>query len=335
MTTSSSANDLRLGLVGPGRTRNGLGPFLAKHCAAAGARVVAVAGRGIESSRAAAAHLARDLGHAIEAHAGVTDLVRRGDLAGLVIAAPIEAHLHALRTALAARLPTLCEKPLVDVGEDAAALEVVEGFARQGILLVENCQWPFALAALRRRGAVPSSPPRSFAMRLSPTGHGRHMLVDAASHFVSLLQALFAPDPPGGGRGGELTLGGMRFSTRAADAEATELDLEVHGAGGRATARLELVRCPHQPRPAWLAFDGERLVREIGQPAYQWQFRAGQSLYAIGDPQADLVYSFVQLLSQPSPELVRRHTAAITCRARLFASIVRAFDGEPRDGTGG
>lgn len=314
----ATRDELRLGLVGPGRTRNGLGPFLARHLERAGARVIAVAGRSAERTQGAAEALARDLGHPVEAHADVGQLVRRGDLAGLVIAAPIEAHLPALRAALAAGLPTLCEKPLVDVTEHAAAMTVVRAFAAAGVPLLENCQWPWALASLRRAGVVAATAPRSFAMRLSPAGRGRTMLVDSLSHFVSLLQAL------GALRDGA-RLQACTFMATAAGAELT-VDLVVAASGPPLSARLLLVQCPQQPRPAWLEFDGRRLERRLALPAYHWVFADGQSEHGIGDPQADLAYSFVEFLSHPSPDLVRRHAAAITQRAESFAEVVGAFD---------
>jgi len=308
-----------LGLFGPGRTRNGLGPFLAQHLERAGARVVAVAGRTAERTAPAAAALAERLGHEVAVHDGIAGLVARGDLAGVVIATPIEAHLQALEAAAAARLPALCEKPLVDVGQHAAAMQAVRAFARGGVPLVENCQWPLALAALRARGALPDKPPRVFAMRLSPAGTGRTMLVDSVSHFLSLLQALY-------GTAVGVDLDGARFSSVAPDATELRLDLDVDAGGGRAQTRLHLARCPTQPRPAWLEFDGRRCERRLTLPAYHWSFTDGQSEHAVGDPQAELAYHFVELLTQPRPDLVRRHAAAIAARAELFAAVVRAFD---------
>jgi hypothetical protein len=319
-----SASPPRLGLVGPGRTRNGLGPFLARHAVAAGAEVVAVAGRTLPRTRAAAAELAAALGHPVAAHASVFELTARGDLTAVIVAAPIPAHLPALRAALAARLSTLCEKPLVDVGEHAAAMDVVGGFANAGVLLVENCQWPRALAALRRRGVLESAPPASFSMRLSPAGSGRAMLVDSVSHFLSVLQDLYGLD-----RDASAGLERIAFTGVAAEASELSVEVAVRAAGGLARARLDLVRCPAQPRPAWLEFDGRRLSRQLQLPAYVWQFRDGQTVHSIGDPQADLVYDFVQLLSQPSsasPDLVRRHAAAVANRARSFEAIVSAYD---------
>jgi len=310
---------LRFGLVGPGRTRNGLGPFLAKHLAVAGGRVVAVAGRDPARTAAAAAALGRDLGWPVAAHASLADLVGRGDIDALVIASPIDAHLPALRAALAARLPALCEKPLADRHAAEEVQATIAAFAAEGLLLAENCQWPFALAALQERGVVPRGLPRSFAMRLSPTGRGREMLVESLSHPLSLVQAL-------AGEGAAWALVGAAFSTRAPDAEAMRVELELDAGGQRCALALELVRCPEQPRPAWFALDGVRCERELILPAYRWGFRHQGGFEDVGDPQAALVYGFVASLPEPDLDLIRRHAATLAARARLFTDVVVAFD---------
>ena len=59
----SEASRLHVGIVGAGRSRNGLGPFLASHLEAAGGQVVAVSGRSADRAAAAADGLETRLGH--------------------------------------------------------------------------------------------------------------------------------------------------------------------------------------------------------------------------------------------------------------------------------
>jgi hypothetical protein len=315
-----SRRELAVGLVGPGRTRNGLGPFLARHLAAAGARVVAVAGRDLVRTQPAAAALAAQLGHDVAAYGDVARLVARGDLDALVICTPIAAHLHALQLALAARLPTLCEKPLADAGDTAAACTLIEGFAAAGVPLVENCQWPFALAALRRAGVCSTDSPGAFGMRLSPSQPGRDMLTESVSHPLSLLQDLVALDAES--RVSDVSFSGSDTALRVVwCVRGRDLDCDV---------TLDLVHTPDQPRPAWFALNGVRVTRQIELPHYYWCFEHADGTHSVGDPQAALVYSFVQLISQPDLDLARTHAAAIATRARFFAAIVGAYDAMKR-----
>lgn len=314
---------MRVGLVGPGRRRDGLGPFLAKHLAAAGAQVVAVSGRDLARTQADAAELARALGHPVAAFASVDQLLAGGNLAALAIATPIAAHREALQAAAAAGVPTLCEKPLVDLGDHAAGLAAVDAFARASVPLVENCQWPYALRALRAHAPLPARA-HTFAQRLSPSGVGRSMVLDSLSHFLSLLQEVAAIDAAS-------QLEDLRYSS--GDPAATELTLSgaLRAASGVVEFRLELVQCPAQPRPAWFALDGVRCTRELLLPQYHWQFAVADRRHSVGDPQAALVYHFVQLASEPRSEsnldVVRSLSAAIRTRARLFREILAAYPG--------
>ena len=140
---------LPAGIVGAGRSRNGLGPFLATFLERAGCRVTAVAGRSAERAVKNAVALGQQLGHAVHPCRDLDELCVTGIVA-IVIASPPEHHLAALQAAASARLPVLCEKPLVHEHHTAAAASVVSAFARAGILLTENCHWPFVLPVLQR-----------------------------------------------------------------------------------------------------------------------------------------------------------------------------------------
>lgn len=308
---------LRIGILGARRTRNGLGPFLAQHLEAAGARVAAVGGRDAASAGSAAAALATLLGHEVGAHGSVHELCRSG-IDALVIASPPGTHADALEVALAARLPTLCEKPLVEPRETDRGLALVDGFDRAGVLLVENCQWPFVLPALfTLHPQLTGATPNVLRMRLSPSQPGPGMVSDSLSHLLSLAQSLVA-------------VGG--------DTEARDVALAPFGADGlllrlilasgvsRLHCALELVPCPAQPRPAWIEVDGCRMEREIG-PGYAIQFRAEDRVVSAPDPMRELVYRFASLAQHPVDEPRRAESRRIRERARLFGHVVRCCEG--------
>ena len=310
---------VRIGLVGAGRTRNGLGPFLAKHLAAAGGQVVAVAGRSLPRTTTAAQALTAELGHVVDAHASVEDLVARGDLDGLVIASPIESHLRGLAAAAAAGLPTLCEKPLGPPADLVGVEAALARFAARALLLVENCQWPCALPAVRRLlGAGGLDDVGEFTMRLSPLAVGWDMVAEALSHFLSVAQVLRTV-------GHDARVVAPEFSTRDPGATALSVSFTLQGSFAALSCRLDLQRHETQPRPAWMTFDGRRIDREIELPRYHWRFRSGSSSESAGDPQVDLVYSFVHLIQEPDLDRTRTLAEDIRQRARLFRDIRSAF----------
>ena len=145
-------------------------------------RVVAAAGRDPARARAAVGALAGGLGHEVEARDGLLDLLSPGDLDVLIVAAPVAAHLAALRAGLDAGVHVLCEKPLVRLGEESQLASWPTGFVAAGRLLTENCQWPQTLGAFDalHPGARQSTPVR-FDMRMSPSGVGFAMVEDSLS----------------------------------------------------------------------------------------------------------------------------------------------------------
>src|SRR4051812_30430380 len=160
ITPPSNDNDvspIAVGIVGSGRTRNGLGPVLAAFLEQSRCRVVAVAGRSADRAGVNAGALEQHLGHPVYACRDVGELCT-SDIAALIIASPPEHHLAALQAAVAAKLPVLCEKPLVHEHQVSDGCAVVDAFMHDGILLMENCQWPFVLPVLQELyGAAPSS----------------------------------------------------------------------------------------------------------------------------------------------------------------------------------
>lgn len=316
----SATRAVRLGLVGPGRRRNGLGPFLAAHAEAAGACVTAVAGRDLQRTEKDAEELARRLGHPVRAYGSVADLVGGETLEGLIVASPIGAHLEALRVALDAGLATLCEKPLVAPERTPQAEGLLAAFAGRGVLLMEHCQLPCVLEAFERLhpGRL-RRPPAALELGISPSVRGRDMLLECLSHLLSVVQEV-APV------GDATRLEEADFSTRDPAAGRMEVELRFEDPAFGTRARLVMRRCVEQPRPAWLVIDGARMDREIDMRNYTISFRAGERRVPTTDPSAALVARFVSRIGVIDPVVVREEIADIAWRARRFADVVARYD---------
>lgn len=313
----------RVGIVGAGRTRQGLGPFLARWFERGGARIHGVCGRDAGRGRAAAAGLATKLGHDVRAYPDADALARSVDL--LVVACPVEGHLAGLDAALAAGVPCLCEKPLTSWRDAEAGLERVAAFRRRGLLLAENCQWPFALPALAalHPEALPPGPLhpglRSLEMRLSPSQPGRAMVEDSLSHVLSLLQAL-VPLPP------EARVRDVSREDGRDDATRDVVRFRVVSGARGVDVALHLEVCPEQPRPAWFAVDGVRLDRQIGAD-YEISFRAADGRTAkVEDPLAALVYGLLDDLSRDDRARTESLADALALRLRLYAGVLGGLE---------
>ncbi len=290
----------RLAVVGARRARSGVGGWLARHLAAAGAEIAAVVGSRLVTALEAAEALAPDLGHRPIPLAHADDLERLPDLAGLVIASPHETHEAWLRWAVGRGLHVLCEKPLVWGGEGAplAAAACARRFAQRGLHLVVNAQHPWSLPAFFalhpevRPGAV-----TRLEVALAPPSRGLAMLPDALPHALSLLHAL-APDPEG------------RVEPRSAawgDDEGRSLALRFayHGAGRAIEVDVALEEGGPPPRPMRLALDGRSATRRVEAAGYALRYEDQGRSVPLPDPMAALCRDFLRRLTQraaPTPD---------------------------------
>lgn len=311
----------RVGAIGIRRRRTGVGAFVVRDLVAAGADVPCFLATADETRDAGARELAERFG--IEAR-GYTDLDRMLDserLDALAILGPAETHAAHLEAAADAGLHALCEKPFVWGAPDLArkAADLAARFDRRGLLLWENCQWPYALPSFEalHPGAL-GKPPSRFEMRLQPAGRGVDMLGDSMPHVLSVLQAL-APDPAP-------TVSSVRFSADAPDPPAVgeappplRVEFAYRTRAADVRARAILRRTDAHPRECALVIDGREARREVG-PDYALAFSAGDRSVPLPDPMTRLVTSFVTHLRGPRAT----RSAEIATRAALLDAIVAA-----------
>ncbi len=310
----------RVALIGARRVRQGLGPFVARDLVAAGAWLAGFVGTSPASLEAARRALAEGFG--IEAR-GYLDLdtLRAAEAPdALAILSPAESHGRWLDAALAAGLHVLCEKPLLWDEPDAPghARRLARGFDAAGLVLHENCQWPFTLPdfAALHPGALER--PERFAMRLSPSSTGRRMLGDALPHALSLLQALSPAE--------QTRLEDVRFSTREASAGELEVSFVYAAPPAAIEARVHLVRSDAVPREAGYAVNGRAVRREVRPPDYRICFVADGREVAVPDPLGRLVARFVEEVASPPARRSASRTAEIVQRVELLDALLRAWD---------
>ncbi|MEE9598288.1 MAG: Gfo/Idh/MocA family oxidoreductase [Acidiferrobacterales bacterium] len=188
------------------------------------------------------------------------------------ICSPAEVHLHDLEVAAEAGCHVFCEKPMwwsrpnsrSTVGHApkfaSVLLALVDRYTQKGRFLALNTQWPFTLPAFRELHPGAHSegrPVRSFSMWLSPASRGYPMVVDAAPHLLSMLQALLGP--------GQL---------QDIDTEFQHLpDLGAHAHGlisldymhdkGETGVTFKLSRCLETSKPAGYAINGAFVERHL------------------------------------------------------------------------
>jgi Oxidoreductase family, NAD-binding Rossmann fold len=301
-----------VGIVGAGRTRAGLGPFLAAFLEQEGFFVAGVSGRSLERAAANAETIGQQLGHEVKPFPSPTALCASG-VTALVIASPPEFHIEALQAAAEAGLPALCEKPLVHQNHSKEGAEVIEDFARKRLPLLENCQWPYVLPAfVQLHGAIENGEHRRVEMGLGPPRPGQEMVQNTVSHLLSVVQAVF---------NSSAVVSDVSLADPSYKETRNLLRFRLVGRNKTVDGLLHLEICATVPRPAWLAINGCRMDRRVGQ-GYSIVFAANGVAVAIADPTRELVKHFALLVRNQDPALIDQDRDRIRQRLEWYRLIL-------------
>jgi hypothetical protein len=268
----------------------------------------------VERAHENAAVLAQRLGHAVQPCRDLDDLCASG-IAVMVVASPPEHHLPALQAALAAKVPVLCEKPLVHEQDGAAGASVAAAFVRAGLPLSENCQWPFVLPALRELyGSSIATPVRHVSLGLAPSRPGREMVQTTLSHVLSLAQAVARVDA-------DTTVSSVSLDRPSLLSTPNVVRFHLQGPHVDLHLALHLDRCVNAPRPAWLEIDGARMDRRI-RAGHAFFFAGNGHETSVADPMQRLVSRFVECIRTPNRARVAAEGDAVCQRFRLYRDIL-------------
>jgi predicted dehydrogenase len=305
----------RVGILGARRVRQGLGPFVARDLVAAGAEVpcfLVTSAATIEPAQRAIREAA-----GVEAR-GYTDLgalLARESLDAVAILTPSETHAHYLDAVAKAGLHALCEKPLCwgAPGLVATAERLVRGFHERGLLLYENCQWPYTLPAFQalHPGSL-ASPPRHFSMQMEPSSRGLQSVGDALPHPISVLQALLPGAP---------SVRDVAFSTRDPQAPRLEVRFRYETHAGACDAEVTLTHSEGWPRRTSYAIDGRRAERRVSPENYRLSLADAERSVPLSDPLTRLVADFVDALR--SGREAQQHV--ILQRMQVLVKIAAAY----------
>lgn len=309
---------LRVAVVGASRRRQGLGPFVVRDLLEGGARVSCFLATRPSTRDATLRELCGRHRIACRGYLDFEEMLREEEIDALAILSPSETHAEYLLRALDAGLHTLCEKPLLWDGHDLAtrAEDLLAGFERAGLVLHENCQWPYTLPAFSRlHPGVLDEPFRSFEMEMQPVTPGVGRLGDSLPHALSLVQTL-APGPA--------RLEDLAFrETGNGDDGRLDVTFAYRSANASPLVRVSLQRSDAVPRRVAYAVNGRRALRTVDDE-YQLRFAHGDRSVPVEDPLTLLVADFIaEVAGRPR----RSRRDEILRRVALLEEITRGYLG--------
>jgi hypothetical protein len=286
---------IRILIVGAGRSRNGIGEYIAKYFHKNKGQVVAVLGTTQETSLRAASALEK-YGIASTPYSDFDEMVDRESPDVLVVASPASTHYDYLARGLESGLHVFCEKPFIwgVAGPLEKAVSHVLNRAREKQLtLAMNSQLPFTLNDYEKLcGKMEQRESNRFYVAMSPFASGAEMIPDTMPHVLSLLYAVF----------GEGKVKNVRFeSTTPRD---LKIEFQYAGSSGICETRVELASQERQPRPFCFGWNGKIVNRSLDLANYDIYFdHEGQRL-KIEDPLEASVINFIEAIERKVEPLI-------------------------------
>ncbi len=288
---------LNVAIVGPGRSKQGTGPYIARTFNKLSCNVQAVVSSSAKSTNAAVEMLRNDYAIACEAYESLDDVLKHHEIDVVAISSPAESHIDYLQTAIDAGCHVFCEKPLLWPAQKITSSKDVDLLTQQAIHLIKQCnknmtvlqlntQWPFTLPtffelypAFKQENAI-----SHFSMWLAPQSDGDTMIVDTFSHVLSMLYALVGA--------GKINNIESNFQLRN---ENQDLKIEFQFLHARGDTHVCVSLCSSDtfPKPAAYAINGHRVDRHVELPNYLISLHSSDKQMPVVDPLESSIKNFI------------------------------------------
>jgi hypothetical protein len=317
----------RVVIIGARCRQQGVGEYVARWFAHAGAAVCAVVGTTAPTVAEARQTLAARYGIDCSGYVSVADALRveRPDI--VAICSPYRLHRAHLHAAAEAGAHCLCEKPLwwdenprTPESLERETARLVEAFAARGRYLATVTQWPLTLESFYMLyPELRHAPLERFDMRLSPGSRGKDMVPDAAPHAISMLARLAGPG----------VVAAPAVEAVTPDASDLRLSFSYRPAkkgSPTAAVSLRLSTCERPPRPAGYSINGRQVDRRIDLEGYNLYFENAERGIPLEDPLKLLVADFLKQVEAGSPVDRPGLVGAVTALAVLVRAAREHFE---------
>jgi len=303
-------------IVGARRRRQGIGEFLASAFSNAGAEVTAVVGTTPETAGLAQANLLAQYGIKCTAYSSLAIALEKETPDIVALCTPFESHLEQLQLVLAAGAHCLCEKPIIwglGARNIPESTQVIDNFIHNKRYLSLVTQWPYTLNSFYEIYPEQKDQPVSnFEMTLSPIRPGPDMVLDAAPHIISMLQALV----------GDGSIENIK-SGFTENEKSLVLDFDYkQTAGANTRVKFRTTVCEDIPRPASYGINGHVIAREIELPDYNIWFQGKDKRIPASDPLNLLVADFLANIKNKNPVDYQALITSITALDMLYKSVL-------------
>lgn len=297
---------LNVAIIGPGRSKQGTGPYIANQFKKNGAKITALISSSLDSAVTSAENLKNEFGINCKAYANLEETLNKNTIDIVVISSPTQFHHQYLTTASQAGCHIFCEKPLwwpesdlmdesnIETIKDKTA-EILNLCRLYNVILQLNTQWPFTLSAyyeLYPQQSDKADRIHSFSMWLSPQSTDpSSMIIDSAPHLLSMLYVI-----AGSGRIQNIKPN-YKFNKTTKE---LQINFEYLHAIGDINVNLTLAPTDTMPKPAAYAINNNRVDRHVELGDYLISLRSSDKQIPIVDPLDCSVRNFISSIYSKS-----------------------------------
>ena len=286
---------LRVAIVGPGRSNQGTGPYIAKNFHELGAQIVGLVSSNIESAYLSSDNLKNEYGIQAKAFDNIEELFTKHETDIVAICSPFITHLDYLKVAIENGCHIFCEKPLWWPKKKILNDEYIHKITKETISLVDLCkkkqvnlqlntQWPFTLPAYYQLYPNFRDPITEFAMWLCPESKDENRILDSVPHLLSMLYALIGA--------GQIQNINFNNDSNSSINELT-INFDYIHAQGDTKVDINLSAKDEFPKPAAYAINQNRADRHVELPNYLISLRSSETHLPLVDPLICSIKNFI------------------------------------------
>lgn len=317
----------KVAIIGPGRSKQGTGPFIARTFDKLGCNVCAVVSSSLSSANTAVDALKKDFDISCKAYDDFDLLLKDHAIDIVAISSPVTNHYDYLQAAIKAEKHIFCEKPLWWPSNNITSEQAVDDITSKTIAMANECntkrlvlqlntQWPYTLPAfyelhpqLKLENTIDT-----FSMWLAPQSEGETMLVDTISHPLSMLYTLV-----GAGKVNNIQ---SNFHQLQAGHD-LQIGFEYLHARGDTRVSISLSPSETFPKPAAYAINGLRVDRHVELPNYLISLHSSDMKMPVVDPLESSIKNFISSIHSKATSDEVALIDGVTHLAEIYLAVTQ------------
>jgi hypothetical protein len=280
-----------IGIVGPSKTKDGIGEFVIKYFHLNQAKVCGIVSSNYINAVKSSKHLERKLGIVAKPYKNIVALLENEKPRAIAICSPAVYHKKDLLVCAECGIHVFCEKPLIWDNEELlpTVRKIAENFCTQNLLLYQNTQWFYSWFNFEKLfGEETLLNAKKIVIELAVSNFDPFFILrESAPHANSILLAISGSDIY------------EDFSIET-DYESEVLKVSFKTKNKNSSSLVVtyvFTKCEQQPRGMAISVDGLKIERVIDMNGYKIYLLFRNKMTLIDDPLNTSIKLFIKKIA--------------------------------------